>query len=87
MNQESEFDWETERGRVTPGNFTDRAGAAELKARIEAYWAERGFDVQVMLIEQPFVAALRTARFDVRSEMIDGLPRSCRKRGSENTHN
>lgn len=82
MTEDMELDWEAERGRLTPGNFTDRAGAAELKARIEAYWAKRGFDVQVMLIEQPFVAALRTGRYDVRSEMVDGLPR--RKRSDEN---
>lgn len=57
-------------------NFTDREGAAELKARIEAYWAERGHQVQVMLIDAPFNPAVRAARVDVRSNMVDGMPRA-----------
>jgi hypothetical protein len=62
---------ESEFGR---GNYTDRQGAAELKARIEEYWRKRGFEVQVVLVEAPFSAAIRSARYDVRSELIDGLP-------------
>lgn len=57
-------------------NFTDRAGAAQLKARIEAYWAKRGYEVQVMLFDAPFNPAIRSARVDLRSNMIDGMPRS-----------
>lgn len=59
-------------------NFTDRQGASELKARIEEYWRKRGFEVQVVLVEAPFSAAIRSARYDVRSELIDGLPRQRR---------
>jgi hypothetical protein len=58
--------------------YTDRAGAGELKSRIEGYWRERGFDIQVMLVEGAFTPALRAGRFDVRSELIDGLPRAAR---------
>jgi len=57
------------------GNYTDRAGASALKERIEAYWRERGHEVEVHLVEAPFTPAVRAARFDVRSEMINGLPR------------
>ncbi len=60
--------------------FTDRNGAAELKALIEAYWRARGFDVQVMLVEGPFSQALRTSRVDVRSDLVNGLPRFARAR-------
>lgn len=57
------------------GNYTDRAGASSLKERIQAYWRERGHEVEVHLVEAPFTPAVRAARFDLRSEMINGLPR------------
>ena len=56
-------------------DYTDRAGANALKARIEAYWRERGHEVEVTLVDAPFAAALRAARVDVRSELVNGLPR------------
>lgn len=52
-----------------------REGAAELKRKIEAYWAERGYDVMIVLHNVGFHAAIRAARFDVRSDMINGMPR------------
>lgn len=55
--------------------FTDRTGAGELKARIEAYWHERGYDIQVVLVEGSFTPALRASRVDVRSDLVNGLPR------------
>lgn len=78
MSLALEFDWtmQTEFGR---SNYTDRAGASELKARIEEYWRKRGFDVQVMLVEAPFSPAIRSARYDIRSELVDGLPRKRRE--------
>ncbi|GEM_PF-2518591 len=56
-------------------DFCSRSGAQELKAKIEAYWAERGHTVQVMLHNVGFHPAIRAARFDVRSDMINGMPR------------
>lgn len=56
--------------------YTDRAGANELKARIEAFWRARGHEVQVMLVEGGFTAALRAARMDVRSDLVNGRPRA-----------
>lgn len=61
-------------------NFTDRTGARVLKERIEAYWRERGFEIQVNLVEAPFSPAIRAARVDIRSELINGLPKACRPR-------
>lgn len=69
---ECDWDMQSDFGR---NNFTDRQGANELKARIEDYWRKRGFDVQVMLIEAPFSAAVRAARVDVRSDLVNGWPR------------
>ncbi len=56
-------------------DYTDRPGASALKARIEAYWRERGFDIQVMLVEGAFSQSLRCCRMDVRSDLVNGLPR------------
>lgn len=55
-------------------DFCNVDGARRLKQRIEEYWRERGFNVDVKLIEAGFVAAMRSARTDVRSDMVNGLP-------------
>ncbi len=57
-------------------DFCSRAGAHALKAKIEAYWLERGQSVQVMLHNVGFHPAIRAARFDVRSDMVNGMPRA-----------
>jgi hypothetical protein len=54
----------------------DRAGAEALKARIEAYWREQGFEVCVVLAPAGFAPALRGARFDIRSDLINGWPKT-----------
>lgn len=69
----------------TPGqDWTCASGAAQLKNRIEAYWRSRGYEVQVMLVDGPFSAALRATRVDVRSELVNGLPRAALKPISNN---
>jgi hypothetical protein len=60
-------------------DWTCPAGAAALKSKIETYWRERGYEVQVLLVDGPFSAALRATRVDVRSEMVNGLPRAALK--------
>lgn len=55
-------------------DFCNVEGARRLKQRIEEYWRERGYSVDVKLIEAGFVAAMRSARTDVRSDMVNGLP-------------
>jgi hypothetical protein len=57
-------------------DFCSRDGAQSLKAKIEAYWAERGHKVQIMLHNVGFHPAIRAARFDVRSDMVNGMPRA-----------
>ncbi len=61
-------------------DWTNSNGAAALKTKIETFWRERGYEVQVMLVDGPFSAALRATRVDVRSELINGLPRAALKR-------
>lgn len=64
------------RGNGEPADYTSREGAMALKAKIEAYWRERGQDVMLSLHNVGFHPAIRAARFDVRSDMVNGLPRA-----------
>lgn len=50
-------------------------GAKRLKQKIEQYWSDRGFDVNIDLVDACFIAAMRSARTDVRSNMVNGMPR------------
>ncbi|MBL8530642.1 MAG: hypothetical protein JNK94_02815 [Hyphomonadaceae bacterium] len=64
------------RPEAEPADYCSREGAAVLKAKIEAYWAARGQHVTVLLHNVGFHPAIRAARFDVRSDMINGMPRT-----------
>ena len=55
-------------------DFCNCDGARRLKMRIEEYWRDRGFKVDVKLVDAGFVAAMRSARTDVRSDMVNGFP-------------
>jgi hypothetical protein len=57
-------------------DFCSREGAAALKSQIEAYWRERGQEVMIVLHNVGFHPAIRAARFDVRSDMVNGRPRA-----------
>ena len=63
-------------------DWCDNEGAKRLRDKIREYWAERGYDVDVDLVDAGFVAAMRSARTDVRSNMVNGMP--CRRRLDEN---
>ncbi|WP_270374937.1 phosphoglycolate phosphatase [Marinicauda sp. Alg238-R41] len=52
-----------------------REAAQALRERIERYWNERGYEVRVDLVEAGFNPAMRSARTDVRSDMLNALPR------------
>ena len=56
-------------------DWCDEEGAKRLREKISAYWAERGYEVDVDLIDAGFVPAMRSARTDVRSNMVNGMPR------------
>lgn len=55
-------------------DFCTTEGARRLKSKIEEYWREKGYAVDIKLIEAGFVAAMRSARTDVRSDMVNGFP-------------
>ncbi len=52
----------------------DRDGANRLAVRIQDFWRKRGFDVSVEMSDEGFVSTMRSARTDVRSDMINGMP-------------
>lgn len=56
-------------------DYCCQPGAERLKAMIEAYWRERGFHVSVRVRQAGFHPSVRAIRFEVQSDMIDGLPR------------
>lgn len=56
-------------------DYCNQEGARRLKERIEQYWAERGYEVNIDLVEAGFVPAMRSARTDVRSNMVNGIPK------------
>ena len=58
-------------------DWCNEDGAQRIKTKIKEYWTERGYDVDVDLVDAGFVAAMRSARTDVRSNMINGMP--CRR--------
>jgi hypothetical protein len=60
-------------------DFCSREGAMALKEKIEAYWRERGQNVMIALHNVGFHPAIRAARYDVRSDMVNGMPRATPK--------
>jgi len=56
------------------GDYCTREGAGRLKEQIEAYWAERGYRVNVDLVNGGFLACMRSSRVDLRSNIVNGLP-------------
>lgn len=55
-----------------------RDGATRLATQIQDFWRKRGFDVSVETREEGFVATMRSSRTDLRSDMINGMPRRMR---------
>lgn len=55
-------------------DLCDRDGASRLAEKIQEFWRKRGFDVLVEMKDEGFVSTMRSARTDVRSDMINGMP-------------
>lgn len=56
-------------------DYCTHAGADVLRRKIESYWKERGCDVMVTLHNVGFHPAIRAARYEIRSDLVNGLPR------------
>lgn len=57
------------------GDHCSKSGAARLTERLADHWAELGYTVEAEVVQGPFMASLRAARVDVRSDMLNGCPR------------
>jgi hypothetical protein len=56
-------------------DYCSNDGAARLQSIIRDYWRKQGYDVDVKLVQEGFVSTMRSSRFDVRSNMVNGMPR------------
>ncbi|MBB4658437.1 hypothetical protein [Parvularcula dongshanensis] len=56
-------------------DYCSSDGANRLQVLIADYWRKKGFDVNVELVQQGFVSTMRSSRYDVRSDMVNGMPR------------
>jgi len=75
--------WALSGSEREPADFCSREGANALKEKIEAYWRDRGHNVMIALHNVGFHPAIRAARFDVRSDMVNGMPRRAGAKRSE----
>lgn len=50
-------------------------GAQHLARRIQDFWRKRGFEVDIEAHHEGFVSTMRSARTDLRSDMVNGMPR------------
>jgi hypothetical protein len=55
-------------------NLLDRQGAEYLARKIERYWADQGYAVDVKIKRAGFDDAARGCRYDVRSNLKNALP-------------
>ena len=72
-----------------PPDYCSREGALALKEKIESYWRARGREVAVSLQNVGFHPAIRAARYDLRTDMVNGFPRqtlSAEKQGQTSPH-
>lgn len=75
---EQDLAWAPGSSEREPADFCSREGAQALRDKIEAYWAARGQNVMIALHNVGFHPAIRAARYDVRSDMVNGMPRGKR---------
>jgi len=50
-------------------------GAMRLATKIQDFWRKKGYDVDTETIAKGFVSTMRSARTDIRSDMVNGMPR------------
>ncbi|MEL7487477.1 MAG: phosphoglycolate phosphatase [Pseudomonadota bacterium] len=49
-------------------------GAQRLATRIKDFWRKRGYDVSFETHREGFISTMRSARTDLRSDMVNGMP-------------
>jgi hypothetical protein len=58
-------------------DLCDDDGANRLATKIQEFWRKRGFEIDVEMKEEGFVSTMRSARTDLRSDMVNGMPTRC----------
>lgn len=56
-------------------DYCSNDGANRLSQMIVDYWRKKGFDVDIEMVREGFVATMRSSRTDLRSDMVNGMPR------------
>lgn len=65
-------------------DFCNKEGALKIKRTIESYWLRQGYKVNVELVEGGFTPTMRSCRFDIRSNLVNGKPTPSMKINIEN---
>jgi hypothetical protein len=60
--------------------FCNFEGALHIKGTIEDFWRSAGHKVDIKLVDAGFHASIRSSRYDVRSDMLNGYPRGFLKK-------
>lgn len=55
-------------------DYCSKDGASRLRNLIVEFWRKKGFEVDIELVNEGFVSTMRSARTDVRSNMVNGMP-------------
>jgi len=55
-------------------DLCNKDGANRLAVKIQDFWRKKGFDVSVETCDEGFVSTMRSARTDLRSDMVNGMP-------------
>lgn len=48
--------------------------ASELLERLQAFWAERGYNVNGMVVEGGYSERLRSTVYEIKTDMVNGHP-------------
>ena len=57
-------------------DYCNNDGASRLRNMIVEFWKKKGFEVDIELVNEGFVLTMRSARTDVRSNMVNGMPQT-----------
>ena len=55
-------------------DYCNQDGATRLRNTIVEFWKKKGFEVDIELVNEGFVSTMRSARTDLRSNMVNGMP-------------
>ena len=63
-------------------DFCTNEGAQYLADRIKDFWRKKGYEVELESHREGFVSTMRSARTDLTSDMVNGMPRRIAEAGA-----